>query len=153
LYSASIFVTQISLIFLLFGIAINSSPKEDILYYFHRIGKSKNKFGRMIQPLLRIGLFVFYLLPKSINIQQETRAKLSENGMGDKYQLKKRINMVIEKIYLFVTSIIILSENSYSNFIENTQKNTPELTNKIFKVKTVIVVTVVIFYHSIILWS
>jgi len=153
LNSASIFVTQISLIFLLFGIAINSTPQQDILYYFHKIGKFNSGFGETIQPLLRIGLFVFYLLPKSINIQQETRTKLSKKKINEKYKQKKKISMVMGRIYFFISSILILSENDYPGFIKDNPKNTPELVNGLFKVKSGILIVSVVFCHGIILWS
>ena len=116
LSSALTFVTQVLLIFLLFGAAIYSAEREEIRYYFRRMAGGGKGENRRIARLIRIGMYVFYLLPGSLDYRQAVSGKMRDSLDGAAISLRGRLGLVLEHIYRFIYQLLIRSESDYTAF-------------------------------------
>jgi hypothetical protein len=150
--TASIFVTQIILIFLVFGLTIYSAKEEEILYYFQRIKHSHIFFVNRISKLFHIGLFVLCLLPKSIGAQQVASAGVKTELDKNKMKLRQKIALLSEGIYAFFSGILKSAEQEYPDFVKNSAKALNFSPVPIYGIHGIIVLVTIFVSHGFLLW-
>ena len=117
-WTAALFVSQILLLFLLFGIAVYSTPKEAFVRYFNRISASQSPLVAPFKGLARIAMYVVYLLPKSLEYKSHVSKHLNDSIDKKKpVGMKTRAGLVLERIYQFMTDILRRSESEYAEFL------------------------------------
>lgn len=116
LAAALTFVSQVLLIFLLFGAAIYSAGQEELRYYFRRMAGGADGEGRRGARLIRIGMYVFYLLPGSLNQRQSVTGKMRDAVGGARLSLRDRLKLVLDQIYGFIHQLLVRSEYDYAAF-------------------------------------
>jgi hypothetical protein len=146
------FVTQILMIFLLFGAAIYSSRKGEILYYFRKVGQSISILGRNLERFARIGMFSFYLIPISITVQRQALSDLKSQNKISSMRLWKRINIVLDSIYHFFYTIISTSETEYGQFIAQSNKS-EESAKPLLTIENMLILFTVLLIHGILIWQ
>ena len=123
LRSAWLTVEQITLIFLLFGITLNSTSREEVAYYINRLGAIPGKPGRELQRLVRIALFVFYLLPRMFPHAREKSYHLVSSERKKRPWWEKYGNAV-SQVGSFLVEMLHQSEQWYAQFLlDMSQKN------------------------------
>lgn len=145
------FVTQILLIFLLFGAAVYSSNKTEILYYFRKGGQSISIAGRNLERFTRIGMFSIYMIPVSLKVQQQASADLKSRGNIDGIKLWQRTNRVLDSMYYFFHTIISTSEKEYQQFVLQSNKS-PE-SNPLLTIEGILISIAVLLIHGILIWQ
>ncbi len=123
LWESALFVSQVVLLFLLFGVAVYSTPKEAFVRYFNRINTSKSRLVEPFKSITRIAMYVVYLLPKSLEYKSKVSKHLNETI--DKKRsagIKRRAFLVMERIYQFMTDILRRSEDEYGEFLSSQSK-------------------------------
>jgi hypothetical protein len=146
------FVTQILLIFLLFGTAIYSSRKEEILFYFRKPLKIHRIIEQSIEKFFRIGMFSFYMLPKSLKIQSNFSKSLRSNPKIKGHKISQRVNLVFESIYKFIEAIIKNSEQEYPEFVVQSKTATSYSPLPLVSMKNVFILSSMLAVHAILLW-
>lgn len=116
LAAALTFVTQVLLIFLVFGAAIYSADSGEIRYYFRRMAGEAQGESRSIARLIRIGMYVFYLLPASLDSRRAVSGQMRDSLGGAAPSLRGRVQVVLEQIYRFIQQLLIRSEQEYAAF-------------------------------------
>lgn len=146
------FATQILLIFLLFGAAIYSSKKDEILYYFRKLGKSISFAGRNLERFTRIGMFTFYMIPKSIKVQQRASSDIKSRYKNRSMRLGQRIKVVVDAIYHFFYIIISTSEMEYERFVDQSNKSREFFAKPYVTSENILILFTVLFIHIILIW-
>jgi len=147
------FVTQILLIFLLFGGAIYSSRKDEILYYFKKAGQSISITGRNAERLIRIGMFSFYMLPRSIQVQKQVSSDMKSQYKINSMTFWQRINMVFNGIYHFFYTIISTSETEYEQFVIQSNKSKGFSAKPLLTIENILISFTVLSIHGILIWQ
>jgi hypothetical protein len=146
------FVTRILLIFLLFGTAIYSSKKEEILFYFRKPLKIHRSVEQNLEKFFRIGMFSFYMLPKSLKIQSNFSESLRSNHNVQEYKISQRVNLVFGSIYKFMKAIIKNSEQEYPEFVVQNKTATNYSPLPLVSVKNAFILLSVMVFHSVLIW-
>lgn len=147
------FVTQILLIFLLFGAAIYSSKQEEILYYFRKVGKSHKIIGQKLGGYFRVGLFAFYMVPKSFKIQQGFSSKIKSDQEIKSQKIVARAKIVMDYMYQFIYAVIKNSEKEYPEFIIRSSKSTGFIPKPLLTYRSGLAVLIALFAHGLIIWQ
>lgn len=146
------FVTQILLIFLMFGTAIYSSKKEEILFYFRKPLKIHPLIERNLEKYFRIGMFSFYMVPNSLKIQSQFSKNLQSDKKLQASRLKKRVNLVFDNIYQFIKVVLTKSEEEYLEFVTQGNQATNYSPIPVVSFKNILTVIFVLIIHSILIW-
>lgn len=146
------FVTQILLIFLLFGTAIYSSKKQEMLYYFIIPLKSHNVLKRTFERFFRIGIFSFYLVPNSLKIQNHFTSNIKSKNKIQIMGIGRRVNFIFENIYQFVKAIIKNSEKEYPDFVIQSDQTTNYSPKPLITINNGLIIFLVLFLHGILIW-
>ncbi len=111
-------VEQFLMIFLLVGISLYSSSKNEVFYYFSRLpafglkGESPGlRFGRM-------SMFVLYLLPEIFQQGGLVRRQLRQGKTG-RWQIRRRSGQVFQAMGDFVVEVLRKAELLYPEFVDN----------------------------------
>ncbi len=150
IYQAIITVEQFLLVFLYIGLAIYSSSKEEIYYYFRKFSGTPANDTNLFRRIGRIGLFVIYLLPELFTRGTQIKEQLNHEKQS-KGRIKKRMNEVIESIGNFVVQVLQKAESRYPEFVEETEKSyfrPLSLWNK----RHLSVFSIIIIFHGFIIW-
>lgn len=146
------FATQILLIFLLFGAAVYSSTKDEILYYFRKAGQSISIAGRNAERLIRIAMFSFYLLPKSIKVQKQISVRMRSDSKSS-MRFRQRVDMVLNGIYHFFYTIISTSETEYEQFVIQDKNLRGFAAKPLFTIENILFAFMVLFIHGVLIWQ
>lgn len=146
------FVTQILLIFLLFGAAIYSSRKDEILYYFRKAGRLISITGRNTERFIRIGMFSFYMLPRSIKVQKKVSSDMNSQYKIHSMNFRQRINMVSDSIYHFFYTIISTSEMEYEQFVIQSNESKGFSAKPLLTIRNILISVTVLVIHGILIW-
>jgi hypothetical protein len=146
------FVTQILLIFLLFGAAVYSSKKSEILYYFRKAGQSISIAGRDLERFTRIGMFSIYMIPVSLKVQQQASSDLKSQDSTGGVKLLQRINRVLDSSYYFFHTIISTCETEYKQFVLQSSKSL-ESVKPLLTIEGILISIAVLLIHGILIWQ
>lgn len=122
LLTAFLFVSQVVLIFLLFGAAIYTADKPEVVHYYRALSGSEKGWKIVLQRWLRIGLYVMYLLPKALDYRQTVSAELKAAKSENRISLKDRCLNLLDHIYRFIANILDSSEKEYAAFKQQTEQ-------------------------------
>ncbi len=150
---ASTFVTQILLIFLLFGSAIYSSKKEEIFYYFKKTEKLGGSKGQVLERLLRIGMFAFYILPKSLRVQEQFSARIRSDSKIQSRKIVRKAKAVLDHIYQFIYAIIKSTEREYPEFIVQKNRVSTFSPQPVVTLQNGSLLLAILFIHGILIWQ
>ena len=150
--TASIFVSQIILIFLIFGITIYSIKRQEIFFYFGKLKDSGSMFEKKLQKLIQIGLFVFYLLPTSFGDQKAISVNVKSELNKTKMGLKQKVELVFLGIYQFFFRILKSAEQEYPVFIKESKKSLNFSPIPLYSAQNIIILTIIFVSHGFLLW-
>ena len=146
------FVTQILLIFLLFGTAIYSTKKQEIFYYFSKPLKSHAIVEQKLEGLFRIGFFSFYMVPNSLKIQSHFSNNVKFKYKTQKMGIRQRVSLIFENIYLFVKAIIKNSEEEYPDFVIQSKRSAIYSPEPVITIKNGLILLFVLSIHGLLIW-
>jgi hypothetical protein len=150
---AAVFITQIILIFLVFGIAIYSTERAQFWYYFKQLEDASYKWLRILKGTARIGIYVMYLLPKSLDYRKEISADLRKKLTGKRLSPVLRLKIILDKVYQFILNIVQRSEAEYPLFMEQ-NKTTPTIAPpSILNFRHGLIAVLVIGIHINLVWK
>jgi hypothetical protein len=150
---AAVFVTQVVLIFLTFGVAIYSTDKKQIFYYVKRLERSDKRGMELLQRLARIGMYVLYLLPKSLDYRKHISAELKNKLEGNHASIAMRSHIVLENIYQFIYNILRRSEDEFAGFVEFTNSDIPVKPPAVANFRHIVVTLLVVGLHANLIWN
>lgn len=150
--TAALYIFQLLMIFLLFGSVIYSTDRQEILFYFGRLKNSDSKFGRAGYRAGRIGMYVFYLLPKSVGIQREVSGSIKNGLNGAALKFKEKSGYILSKVYLFFYRILKGAEDEYGDFVAQDAANINYSPGPVLSVQNVLLLTIIAITHGYLLW-
>ncbi len=121
LLTAFLFVSQVLLIFLLFGAAIYTADKPEVVHYYRSLNGADRGWKTVLQGWLRIGLYVMYLLPKALDYRQTVSTELKAAKAEKEISFKDRFLNLLDHIYRFIAHILDSSEKEYAAFKQQTE--------------------------------
>jgi hypothetical protein len=151
--TAITFVTQILLIFLLFGIAIYSSQKIEIFYYFEKIEGLGGPRGQSLERFLRIGMFAFYMLPRSLKVRDQISEKIRMDSKVHAGGITERVKIILDHIYNFVFAIIKSTEREYPEFIIQRNNISTFSPKPVLTLQSGMILFSVLFIHGMLIWQ
>lgn len=151
--TATKFVTQILLIFLLFGAAVYSSKKEEILYYLSKAQKPDRIKGQKLDRFLRIGVFSFYMVPKSLRVQKDFSNQIRSDTGITSQKIVKKVKIILDHIYGFIYAIIKSAEREYPAFAVQREQSNDFSPQSIFTLKAILISFTIFIIHGILIWQ
>jgi hypothetical protein len=149
---AAVFITQIILIFLVFGIAIYSTERAQFWHYFKKLENANHQWLRMLQETVRIGIYVMYLLPKSLDYRKAIFADLQGKLEGESRSLVSRLKIILDKVYQFILNILQRSETEYLLFVERNRTNTVVVPPSVLNLRHGLTAVLVFGIHANLVW-
>lgn len=150
---AAVFVTQVVLIFLTFGAAIYSTDKKQIFYYVKRLERSDKRVMKALQRMARIGMYVLYLLPKSLDYRKHISAELKSKLEGNHASIAMRSRIILENIYQFIYNILRRSEEEFAGFVEHSNSGTPVKPPAVANLRHIAITLLVAGLHANLIWN
>jgi hypothetical protein len=108
---------------------------------------------KLLQRMARIGMYVIYLLPKSLNYRQNISAELKNKLEGNRASIAMRARIVLENIYQFIYNILRRSEDEFAGFVESTNTNAPVKPLAVANVRHLAVALLVAGLHAELIWN
>ena len=152
LWAAANFVLQILLLFLLFGVAIYSTPESEFVRYFNAINESESRLVQPFKSIARIAMYVAWLLPKSLEYKSDVSKELKGAVQKHAAGLKQRVDMVLERIYRFILNILERSELQYSAFLNKQGAGNHIPLVKLSPAGHVLVAVLILTVHASLTW-
>lgn len=150
---AAVFVTQVILIFLTFGVAIYSTDKKQIFYYVKRLERSDKRGMKLLQRMARIGMYVLYLLPQSLDYRKHISVKLKNKLEGNRASVAARSRIVLENIYQFIYNILRRSEEEFAGFVEFTNSDIAVTPPAVANLRHLVVTLLMVGLHANLIWN
>jgi len=148
LFSAITFVSQIVLIFILLSLVISTTPEPEIRFYFQRLHSSQRKWLQIFQRLARITLYVFYLIPITLGVQQQISQQVRQQIQDNDGNTGTKLRTVLNHIYNFIIRILQISVDEYAAFLTR-QFNEPIQPVPILNTPTLITSVLIIGGHGL----
>jgi hypothetical protein len=153
LYTSSVFVSYVILIFLAFSLAVYSTDQKEIFCHLKPWDHSQNKVWRQGQRMARIGMYAIYLLPKSLDYRNTVSQKIrTQTGAGHSKVLRK-VNIVLENIYQFMHSILKRSEEEFASFQEVQQRENTSIPPALFNFRHAMTAVAILGLHLPLIWN
>lgn len=150
---AAIFVSQLILVFMIFGIAIYSTEREQFLYYLKRLEQRNNPGLRELQRFAQIAMYVMYLLPKSLDYRRKISGELQNEFAGKPLSWRGRFGIVMENVYRFMSGILYRSEEEFSSFVERNNSAVSLSPLTLMNARHLWVVILVAGFHTSLIWN
>lgn len=150
---SAIFITQVVLIFLLFGLAIYSTAQGEFFYYLKRLDRPGSRVAAMLQKLARIGLYALYLLPGSLDYRKTIAADLQSGATESRASAITKAKMALEQIYRFIYGILRRSEDEFGAFLAARQTRQAVHPPSILNLRHLGILVVLIGLHANLVWN
>jgi len=150
---AAIFITQVVLIFLLFGLAIYSTGQGEFFYYLKRLDRPGSRVAAMLQKLARIGLYALYLLPGSLDYRKTIAADLQSGAAENRASAVAKAKMALEQIYRFIYGILRRSEDEFGAFLAARQAQQMVRPPAVLNLRHLAIAVIVIGLHANLVWK
>ncbi len=147
------FITQVVLIFLLFGLAVYTTERGELLYYFERMNLSRSKSMLALQQWLRIVMYVLYLLPKSFDYRKEVTETLKIRVEENRFTPLTRAKNVLDSIYQFIFNILKRSESEYPVFLKKNQSELLPVPPSPVNRQHISLSILIVGLHLVLIWS
>lgn len=151
--TAAKFVSQILLIFLVFGAAIYSSEKAEILYYLNRLQKRSGSAGPGFDRVVRIGLFSFYMAPKSLRVQRDFSSQARSDTAMPSKKIVEKAKSVLNSIYGFMHAILVTAQSEYPDFANRREMPTKFSPDSVLTLRNALILFAVFVAHGILIWQ
>lgn len=143
-------IEQFLLIFLLMGLSLYTSSREEVFFYFHKISGGGKKNKNVLIRMGRISFFVLYLLPELFTRGRSFREKLQSQNQ-EKWRLRNRFFRTLRLMEDFVVEVLYRAERLYPDFVDQTNRGTHRPV-PVKNLRHYILFVVLVSFHFILLW-
>jgi len=150
---SAIFITQVVLIFLLFGLAIYSTKQGEFFYYLKRLDRPGSRAAATLQQLARIGLYALYLLPGSLDYRKTIAADLQSGAAENRVSAITKAKTALEQIYRFIYGILRRSEDEFDAFLAVRQSQQTVRPPSVLNLRHLGVLVILIGLHANLVWK
>ncbi len=150
---SAIFITQVVLIFLLFGLAIYSTKQGEFFYYLKRLDRPGSRAAATLQQLARIGLYALYLLPGSLDYRKTIAADLQSGAAENRVSAITKAKTAREQIYRFIYGILRRSEDEFGAFLAVRQSQQTVRPPSVLNLRHLAIAVIVIGLHANLVWK
>ncbi len=150
LLTATIAVEQVLLIFLLTGLALYSSSRQEVYYYLAQLPGNHETGNQFAIRFGRISLFVLYLLPQVFKRGQELKQMLKQQA-EKRPGIRHRIRHGIDSIGLFAEFVLRRAEVVYPEFADQHASRQFEPI-RVLNLRHMVPVALLLMTHACIFW-
>lgn len=148
LLQAFLFTLRAAILFLAFALAVFSTPRREVNFYFQQLNNSKKSHWRPLQKISRILMYVAYLLPESLAY----RKTVVESAAGGSHlKIRERFSQILDQIYRFVHHLISRSEQEYRRFIISSTDSPATRPQTVFSYPHYLAIGIVMTVHLVLI--